>query len=92
MTLAVIVIFLILGLLAMPLAFALGFASIGGLVIADMDLSVMPQRMMHAIDNFPLMAIPLFMLAGELMVSAGIMQRLIAVSYTHLTLPTILLV
>ena len=77
MTLAVIVIFLILGLLAMPLAFALGFASIGGLVIADMDLSVMPQRMMHAIDNFPLMAIPLFMLAGELMVSAGIMQRLI---------------
>ena len=77
MTLAVIVIFLILGLLAMPLAFALGFASIGGLVIADMDLSVMPQRMMHAIDNFPLMAIPLFMLAGELMVSAGIKQRLI---------------
>jgi tripartite ATP-independent transporter DctM subunit len=47
------------------------------LFIADMDLSVMPQRMMHAVDNFPLMAIPLFMLAGELMVSAGIMQRLI---------------
>lgn len=77
MTFAVIIIFLILGLLAMPLAFALGFASVGGLYIAEMDLSVMPQRMMHAIDNFPLMAIPLFMLAGELMVSAGIMQRLI---------------
>jgi len=77
MTFAVIIIFLILALLAMPLAFALGFASIGGLYIADMDLSVMPQRMMHAIDNFPLMAIPLFMLAGELMVCAGIMQRLI---------------
>ena len=77
MTLAAIIIFLIFGLLAMPLAFALGFASLGGLYIAEMDLSVMPQRMMHAIDNFPLMAIPLFMLAGELMVSAGIMQRLI---------------
>jgi tripartite ATP-independent transporter DctM subunit len=77
MTFAAIIIFLILGLLAMPLAFALGFASIGGLYIAEMDLSVMPQRMMHAIDNFPLMAIPLFMLAGELMVCAGIMQRLI---------------
>jgi tripartite ATP-independent transporter DctM subunit len=50
---------------------------LGGLLIAEMDLSVMPQRMMHAIDSFPLMAIPLFMLAGELMVSAGIMQRLI---------------
>jgi tripartite ATP-independent transporter DctM subunit len=77
MTVVVIVVFLIFALLAMPLAFALGFASLGGLLVADMDFSVMPQRMMHAIDNFPLMAIPLFMLAGELMVSAGIMQRLI---------------
>ena len=77
MTFVAIIIFLIFALLAMPLAFALGFASLAGLYIADMDLSVMPQRMMHAVDNFPLMAIPLFMLAGELMVSAGIMQRLI---------------
>ena len=77
MTFVVIITFLVFALLGMPLAFALGFASLGGLFIADMDLSVMPQRMMHAVDNFPLMAIPLFMLAGELMVSAGIMQRLI---------------
>ena len=77
MTFVAIIVFLIFALLAMPLAFALGFASLAGLYIADMDLSVMPQRMMHAVDNFPLMAIPLFMLAGELMVSAGIMQRLI---------------
>jgi tripartite ATP-independent transporter DctM subunit len=77
MTFAAIIIFLIFALLAMPLAFALGFASLGGLYIAEMDLSVMPQRMMHAVDNFPLMAIPLFMLAGELMVCGGIMQRLI---------------
>jgi tripartite ATP-independent transporter DctM subunit len=42
-----------------------------------MDLLVLPQRMMHAVDNFPLMAIPLFMLAGELMVQAGILQRLV---------------
>jgi len=33
--------------------------------------------MMHAVDSFPLMAIPLFMLAGELMVEAGIMKRLV---------------
>ncbi len=77
MSFAAITIFLVFALLGMPLAFALGFASLGGLYIADMDLSIMPQRMMHSIDNFPLMAIPLFMLAGELMVSAGIMQRLI---------------
>lgn len=77
MTLVVIATFLVFALLGMPLAFALGFASLGALYIADIEFLVLPQRMMHAVDNFPLMAIPLFMLAGELMVSAGIMQRLI---------------
>ncbi len=70
-------IFAVLALLGMPLAFALGFASLGGLAISDIDFIIMPQRMMHAVDNFPLMAIPLFMLAGELMVEAGIMIRLV---------------
>lgn len=77
MTLIVVATFLVFALLGMPLAFALGFASLGGLYMADIELLVLPQRMMHAVDNFPLMAIPLFMLAGELMVEAGIMQRLI---------------
>lgn len=77
MTIAVIAIFFCFAILGMPLAFALGIASLGGLVVADVDLLVLPQRMMHAVDNFPLMAIPLFMLAGELMVAAGIMQRLV---------------
>jgi tripartite ATP-independent transporter DctM subunit len=77
MTLAIIITFLVLALLRMPLAFALGLASLVGLFIGDMDFSIMPQRMMHSIDNFPLMAIPLFMLAGELMVAAGILQRLV---------------
>ncbi len=76
-TLAMVLIFAVLALLGMPLAFALGFASLGGLVISDIDFIIMPQRMMHAVDNFPLMAIPLFMLAGELMVEAGIMIRLV---------------
>ncbi len=77
MTIAVIVAFLILALIGMPLAFALGLASLTGLLAGDIDLSVMPQRMLHAVDSFPLMAIPLFMLAGELMVRSGIMRLLI---------------
>ncbi|HDZ38355.1 MAG TPA: TRAP transporter large permease [Marinobacter sp.] len=77
MTLAIVLTFLIFALLRMPLAFALGLASLVGLFVGDMDFSIMPQRMMHSIDNFPLMAIPLFMLAGELMVAAGILQRLV---------------
>lgn len=77
MTLTIIVTFLILALLRMPLAFALGLASLVGLFVGDMSLAVLPQRMMHSVDSFPLMAIPLFMLAGELMVAGGVLQRLV---------------
>jgi len=78
MTLIAIGFFLFLAVLGMPLAFAIGFGSLIGLWMLDFDLVVMPQRMMHAVNSFPLMAIPLFMLAGELMVRAGIMDRLIS--------------
>ena len=77
MTYTILITFIVLALLRMPLAFALGLSSLVGLLVGDMSLAIMPQRMMHAIDNFPLMAIPLFMLAGELMVAAGILQRLV---------------
>lgn len=77
MTLPIIIGFIVLALLGMPLAFSLGLASLLGLAIGGMDFSVLPQRMLYAVDNFPLMAIPLFMLAGELMIAAGILQRLV---------------
>lgn len=47
------------------------------LYLNGFDLVVLPQRMMFAVNSFPLMAIPLFMVAGELMVKAGIVDRLI---------------
>ncbi|MCA1770442.1 MAG: TRAP transporter large permease [Halomonas sp.] len=78
MTWLAIGLFLGFAVIGMPLAFAIGIGSLVGLWMLDFDLVVMPQRMMHAVDSFPLMAIPLFMLAGELMVRAGIMDRLIA--------------
>lgn len=78
MTLLVLAIFTICATVGMPLAFALGFASLGALIYEDFELVILPQRMLHAVDSFPLMAIPLFMLAGELMVKAGIMDRLVS--------------
>lgn len=77
MTLLVICVFCVLAFAGMPLAFALGFASLAALYAADFELVMLSQRMLHAVDNFPLMAIPLFMLAGELMVKAGMMERLV---------------
>ncbi|MBU2964098.1 TRAP transporter large permease [Amphritea sp. 2_MG-2023] len=78
MTWIAIGLFLGLALLGMPLAFSIGVGALAGIWLLDFDWVVLPQRMMHAVNSFPLMAIPLFMLAGELMVRAGIMDRLIS--------------
>lgn len=77
MTLAVVLVFFVLAVIGMPLAFALGIASLGGLQLAGVDLTILPQRMLHAVDNFPLMAIPLFILAGRLLEKAGIVRYLV---------------
>ena len=77
MSTLVILVFLVVAVLGMPLAFSLGIASIAGLIASDIDFNLLPSRMMNAVDAFPLMAIPFFILAGELMTKGGIMQRMI---------------
>ena len=69
--------FLLIALLGMPLAFALGFSALVALFMSGVDFNMLPQRMMHSVNAFPLMAIPLFMLAGELMIRGGLAERLI---------------
>ena len=77
MSLTITIVFFLVGVLGMPIAFALGFSSLVGLAMSGISLSMLPQRMLHAVDSFPLMSIPFFMLAGELMIKADIMPRLI---------------
>jgi len=77
MSLLIIVVFLGIAVLGMPLAFALGLGAVAGLIHSDVDFSLLPTRMMNAVNAFPLMTIPFFILAGELMMKAGIMERLI---------------
>lgn len=65
-------------LVGVPIAFALGLSSLAAvLVSSDLPLRMIPERMIAAVDSFPLLAIPLFILAGELMESAGILSRLV---------------
>ncbi len=73
---AVSVTFFLLAILGMPLSFVLGIASVVGIVVVGTPLIQLPGKLVHAIDSFPLMAIPLFTLGGELMLRAGIMERL----------------
>lgn len=76
----VIVGFMLLALMGLPIAFAMGLASVLALLASGVDLSMVPQRMMHSVNSFPLMSIPFFMLAGELMIKAGIIERLITLA------------
>jgi C4-dicarboxylate transporter DctM subunit len=60
-----------------PIAFSLGVASVATLQFAShLPLTLAAQRLFTGTDSFPLMAIPFFMLAGELMESGGISRRL----------------
>lgn len=77
MSLFVICAFLLLAFLGMPLAFSLGVSALAGLWMAGFDLLILPPRLMNAVNSFPLMSIPLFMVAGELMLKGGIMDRLV---------------
>ncbi|MGB6216928.1 MAG: TRAP transporter large permease [Castellaniella sp.] len=78
MIIVVLILFVIFAFLGMPLAFALGFASLGALFSADFPITMLAERMLYSVNSFPLMAIPLFILAGEFMVKAGMMERLVS--------------
>lgn len=72
--------FFLLLLAGMPVVFAMGLASAAFLLVigGSIPLTVIPHQMVAGIDNFPLLAIPFFFLAGELMNAAGITTRLVA--------------
>ena len=77
MSLLVMAAFVVIASLGVPLAFALGLSAVVGLIASDLPFNMLPTRMMNALDSFPLLSIPLFMAAGELMIKAGIMEQLI---------------
>ncbi|WP_372387255.1 TRAP transporter large permease [Xanthomonas axonopodis] len=61
-----------------PIAFSLLLCSTAFLLLTDLrPLIVVPQRIMTALDSFPLLAIPLFILMGNLMEKSGLSRRLI---------------
>ena len=69
--------FALLLVIRVPISFSLGIASAICLVMLDVPLSVVPQRIFTALDSFPTMAIPFFILAGNLMTEGGISKRLV---------------
>lgn len=77
MVLALVIIFFALAAISMPVAFALGMAVAGALILfGDISLISIPHKLVNGIDNYVFLAIPLFLLAGNLMNAGGLTDRL----------------
>lgn len=59
-----------------PVAFSLGIAGVAWLLFEGGSLATAPQRLIGGIDSFPLLAVPLFVLAGLLMNASGVSDRI----------------
>ncbi len=79
MTILVFVVSLLAAMaLGMPLAFSLLVSGVALMIHLDtFDTQIVSQNLINGADNFPLMAVPFFMLAGELMNAGGMSRRIV---------------
>ncbi len=69
-------IFLVLLLLGMPVAFSIGLSGFSFFLISELPMSILVQKSISTSQSFTMLAIPLFILAGNLMNACGITSRL----------------
>jgi len=74
-----IILLVVLSMYGVPIFFSLGLATLVSLHLTNMTLVVLPQKTFVGLDNVALLAIPFFVLAGNLM-SHSITQRLIGIA------------
>ena len=70
--------FMVLMLAGMPVAYALGLASLLGALWIDLPLDAVMIQIASGVNKFSLLAIPFFVLAGALMAEGGMSRRLVA--------------
>ena len=69
--------FTLLLLLGVPVAFAIGLASVATIVAAGLPVAIVFQKMVGGMQVFSFLAIPFFVFAGELMLYGGIADRIV---------------
>ena len=72
----VIVAFFVLFLMGMPVAFAILVPSVVYIASQGIPLATVAQRVLYALDSFPLVAVPVFIFVGNLMNASGITERM----------------
>jgi C4-dicarboxylate transporter DctM subunit len=78
MNLGVLMLSAMIGLifLGVPVAFSIGVASLITIGIGNYEFIIMPQKVFAGLDSFPILAIPFFILAGNLMTEGGINDKI----------------
>lgn len=69
--------FAVLCLMGMPVAYALGLSAIAGAAWMGLPLEVITLKTSDGMDDFPLLAVPFFILAGAIMAEGGMAARII---------------
>src|ERR671921_631530 len=69
--------FTVLCLMGMPVAYALGLSAILAAIYTDLPLEAIALKTSDGMDDFPLLAIPFFILAGGIMAEGGMAERII---------------
>lgn len=75
--------FFLLLLMGLPISFAIGLSAFAALLVTmpcDIAAAILSQKIITSLDSFGLLAIPLFILAGNIMNQGGIAQRLITLA------------
>ena len=83
MGIALVVLFLVLMFIGVPIAFVIGIIALVGIMsVPNIPEVTMPMKMLNGIDSFVLLAVPLFILAANLMNHGKISQKLIDLAMT----------
>lgn len=73
----IILLLFVLFLVGIPIGFSLGLTSLLGILTSDLATEAVVYKTFSGVDSFPLVAIPLFILSGGLMLEGGMSKRLV---------------
>ena len=74
---------LLLILIGIPVYLVIGIICVAGFfLVPDLTLSLFPQKIFATTDSFSLLALPYFILAGELMAKGGMSRKLVSFCYS----------
>ena len=82
MLIALFVLLLLMLALGIPVLLAIGLLAFGGITAVGLPVALFPQRAFAVTDSFSLLALPYFILAGELMARGGIGRKLVEFAET----------